>query len=45
MLRSDGTALAKGSETRVWARYADGPGSPIRSETIPDAIKALFRQK
>ena len=41
--RSDGTALAKGTETRVWARYANGPGSPVKSETIPEAIKALFR--
>ena len=45
MLRNDGTVLAKGSETRVWARYADGPGSPIRSEIIPESIKTLFRQK
>ena len=43
VVRSDGTELAKGSETRVWARYADGPGSKIRSETIPEAVKALFR--
>lgn len=45
MMRSDGTVLARGSETRVWARYADGPGSPIRGETIPEAIKALFRTR
>jgi len=43
MMRSDGTALAKGSETRVWARYANGPGSPVKSEAIPESIKALFR--
>ncbi len=45
VVRSDGAALAKGSETRVWARYADGPGSPIRSEAIPEAVKALFRAR
>jgi 4-hydroxybenzoyl-CoA thioesterase len=45
MVRKDGTALAKGSETRVWARYASGPGSEIRSETIPEAMKALFRAR
>ena len=43
MLRSDGTALAKGSETRVWACHAVGPGSPIKGETIPEELKALFR--
>jgi 4-hydroxybenzoyl-CoA thioesterase len=42
MLRSDGTALAKGSETRVWGRTAGGPGSPIKGEVIPDEMKALF---
>lgn len=41
--RQDGVALAAGSETRVWGRYADGPGSPMRGEPIPDAVKALFR--
>ena len=40
--RSDGTALAKGSETRVWGRHAEGPGSPMRGEMIPEAVKALF---
>ena len=45
VVRSDGTALAKGTETRVWARYADGPGSPIQGEAIPEAIKALFRAR
>ena len=45
MVRSDGTALAKGSETRVWARQAEGPGPRITGETIPDSIKSLFRAK
>ena len=43
VVRDDGTALARGTETRVWARYADGPRSAIKSETIPEAVKALFR--
>jgi YbgC/YbaW family acyl-CoA thioester hydrolase len=42
IVRVDGTALASGSETRVWGRFADGPGSPMRGETIPEALKALF---
>jgi YbgC/YbaW family acyl-CoA thioester hydrolase len=45
VMRSDGTALASGSETRVWARYVDGPGTPIKSQPIPEEIKALFRAK
>ena len=40
MMRSDGTQLAKGSETRVWAR-----GVPVKSEPIPEAVKALFRAR
>jgi 4-hydroxybenzoyl-CoA thioesterase len=43
IVRADGTALAGGSETRVWGRFADGPGSALKGETIADAIKALFR--
>src|SRR5688572_10674037 len=43
IVRRDGIALAAGSETLVWGRYADGPGSPMRGEPIPDAVKALFR--
>ena len=41
----DGTALAKGTETRVWGRFARGPGTPMKGETIPEALKALFRVK
>jgi 4-hydroxybenzoyl-CoA thioesterase len=43
VVREDGTLLATGSETRVWGRYVDGPGSPLKGETIDDALKALFR--
>jgi len=39
------TTLAKGSETRVWGRFADGPGTPLKGEKIPDEVKALFRAK
>jgi 4-hydroxybenzoyl-CoA thioesterase len=45
MVREDGTTLAKGSETRVWGRYASGLGSPLKSERIPEEVKALFRAK
>jgi 4-hydroxybenzoyl-CoA thioesterase len=43
IVRDDGTELAKGSETRVWGRYAEGAGMPMKSEAIPEALKALFR--
>ena len=43
IMRADATALAKGTETRVWGRYADGPGTPLKGEAIPDVVKALFR--
>jgi len=43
IVREDGTALASGTETRVWARrQAEGEGPGIRGDAIPDAIKALF---
>jgi 4-hydroxybenzoyl-CoA thioesterase len=45
MVREDGTALASGSETRVWGRFAGGPGTPLKGETIPDAVKALFLRR
>jgi acyl-CoA thioesterase FadM len=43
MMRNDGTALAKGSETRVWGRAS--PGKPLKGETIPENLKALFRAR
>lgn len=45
VVRSDGTLLAGGGETRVWSRYADGPGSRMKGETITEALKDLFRTK
>jgi len=43
--RTDGVALAKGSETRVWGRYESGPGTPMKGETLAETVKALFRAK
>jgi YbgC/YbaW family acyl-CoA thioester hydrolase len=45
VVRSDGTTLAKGKETRVWGRHVGGPGTPLRGEPIPEALKARFRAK
>ena len=39
---SDGNVFAKGSETRVWGRFTEGPGSPLKGEKIPESVKALF---
>jgi 4-hydroxybenzoyl-CoA thioesterase len=43
VMREDGMPLAKGSETRVWGRFEEGPGSRLRGQTIPEELKALFR--
>ena len=45
IVRADGIALAKGGETRVWGRFSKGPGSPMKGEPIPEALKAKFRAK
>src|SRR5688572_32682731 len=45
VVRSDGTALARAKETRVWGRHAEGPGSPMKGEPIPEELKARFRAK
>jgi 4-hydroxybenzoyl-CoA thioesterase len=45
VVREDGTMLARGLETRVWGRFANGPGTPLKGEPIPDAIKDLFRAR
>ena len=42
IVRSDGTPLAKAKETRVWGRYENGPGTPMKGQTITDEIKARF---
>ncbi len=43
--RADGTPLARGGETRVWGRFSKGPGTPMKGEPIPEALKAKFRAK
>ncbi|MBA2964619.1 MULTISPECIES: acyl-CoA thioesterase [Ramlibacter] len=42
VLAGDGTLLARGSESRVWCRYADGPGSALRSAPVPDEVRAAL---
>jgi len=44
-VRADGTPLAKAKETRVWGRYVDGPGTPMKGQTITDEIKSRFRAR
>lgn len=45
VVREDGTLLAQGSETRVWGRYASGPGSSLKGQPISEELKALFRAR
>ncbi|MBI1943538.1 MAG: acyl-CoA thioesterase [Betaproteobacteria bacterium] len=44
VVREDGTLLATGTETRVWGRYTDGPGTPLKGLPIGEELKALFRK-
>lgn len=39
VLAADGRPLARGLESRVWARYEAGPGSPLRSQPLPAALR------
>ena len=39
---TDGIVFARGNETRVWGRFAAGPGSPLKGERIPEQVRALF---
>lgn len=40
-LDADGVQeLASGRETRVWCRYEAGPGTPLRGEALPQALRA-----
>lgn len=41
--RADGMELAKGSETRVWGKFDNGPGTRLRGVAIPEELKAAFR--
>jgi YbgC/YbaW family acyl-CoA thioester hydrolase len=43
VVRLDGIVLAQGSETRVWGRFVNGPGSPLKGQPVTEALKALFR--
>jgi 4-hydroxybenzoyl-CoA thioesterase len=45
VVRIDGTLLAAGSETRVWGRYENGPGTPLRGQPISEDLKALFKSR
>lgn len=45
IVRADGAALARGSETRVWGRFSAGPGTPMKGEAIPEALKSRFLAK
>ena len=45
VVRTDGTLMAKGTETRVWGLHVEGPGSPMKGEMIGDELKASFRIK
>jgi len=42
VVRSDGVLLAAGTETRVWGRYENGPGTPMKGQSISDDLKAKF---
>jgi YbgC/YbaW family acyl-CoA thioester hydrolase len=43
IVRSDDTMLARAKETRVWGRHAQGPGTPLKGEPIPEKLKDRFR--
>ena len=45
VVRVDGTLLASGTETRVWGRYENGPGTPLKGQPISDGLKELFKAK
>ena len=45
IVRADGTTLAKGREKRVGGRYANGPGTPLKGQPIPEEVKTLFLAK
>ena len=45
IVRSDEAPLAKAKETRVWGRYENGPGTPMKGQTITDEVKERFRAR
>lgn len=40
---ADEKLLAQGSETRVWGRYENGPGTALKGQAIGDELKDLFK--
>ena len=45
-LDADGALeLASGRETRVWCRYEAGPGTPLRGEALPEALRVRLAGK
>ena len=43
IVRADAATLARGNEKRVWGRFANGPGTPMKGVQIPEDVRALFR--
>ena len=42
VIAGDERLLARGTESRVWCRYASGPGSPLRSMPVPAEVRAAL---
>jgi 4-hydroxybenzoyl-CoA thioesterase len=42
LLGAEEKLLARGLESRVWARYEAGPGTTLRSTPVPDALRAAL---
>ena len=42
VIASDARLLARGSESRVWCRYENGPGTPLKSVPIPPDVRAAL---
>jgi len=48
LYRSDdagATFTQASNDTRVWGRYENGPGTPLKGQTIGEDLKALFKAK
>src|SRR3954464_14010608 len=41
-LQAQDKLLARGTESRVWCRYANGPGTPLNSEALPTDLRAAL---
>ncbi len=41
-LQAGDKLLARGSESRVWCRYASGPGTALSSEALPADLRAAL---